>query len=153
MLAGGGRVKPEHLTLEPRRSSVPTMPIERLTPPEAAPSLANAVAEVERQRILDALERCGGNQTRAARMLGGIDIDVVARQLALAQPPIGAAEDRFDLVDGAGAEILGVGGLGNRAEEAGKARLGREIPVRPCNQRRAPVEQRHFVHPSPPELR
>jgi transcriptional regulator with AAA-type ATPase domain len=70
VLAGGGRVKPEHLTLEPRRSSVPTMPIERLTPPEAAPSLANAVAEVERQRILDALERCGGNQTRAARMLG-----------------------------------------------------------------------------------
>jgi two-component system, NtrC family, response regulator AtoC len=25
---------------------------------------------MERKRILDALERCGGNQTRAARMLG-----------------------------------------------------------------------------------
>jgi DNA-binding NtrC family response regulator len=74
VLAGGGRVKPEHLSLEsPRRSSVPTMPIERLTPPEfpaPEPSLASAVAEVERRRILDALERCGGNQTRAARMLG-----------------------------------------------------------------------------------
>ena len=72
---------------------------------------------------------------------------------ALGTRQVDDGEDRFDLVDGAGAEILGVGGLGNRAEEAGKARLGREIPVRPCNQRRAPVEQRHFVHPSPPELR
>ncbi len=68
VLAGGGRVRPDHLTVEPRRSSVPTMPIERLTPPEQP--LATAVAEVERRRILDALERCGGNQTRAARMLG-----------------------------------------------------------------------------------
>ena len=33
-------------------------------------SLANAVADLERKRILDALEQCGGNQTRAARALG-----------------------------------------------------------------------------------
>ena len=78
VLAGGGRIKPEHLALHPgplRRSSVPTMPIERISteipipPPPDAP-LATSVAEVERRRILDALERCGGNQTRAARMLG-----------------------------------------------------------------------------------
>jgi DNA-binding NtrC family response regulator len=48
-------------------------------PPElvAAPSraerestLASEVAELERQRIIDALDRCSGNQTRAARLLG-----------------------------------------------------------------------------------
>jgi DNA-binding NtrC family response regulator len=77
VLAGAGRVKPEHLTLDgvARRPSVPTMPIERVSSSEITPvpldqSLATAVAEVERRRILDALELCGGNQTRAARMLG-----------------------------------------------------------------------------------
>ena len=76
VLAGTGRVKPEHLTLDggPRRPSVPTMPIERVSSSELAPpvepSLATEVAEVERRRILGALEHCGGNQTRAARMLG-----------------------------------------------------------------------------------
>jgi DNA-binding NtrC family response regulator len=79
LLASNGPIKPEHVKLgsePPRRSSVPTMPIERITstdlPLPATPEqpLASAVAEVERTRILDALERCGGNQTRAARMLG-----------------------------------------------------------------------------------
>ncbi len=38
---------------------------------EAAPaSLGDELADLERQRILDALERCGGNQTRAAELLG-----------------------------------------------------------------------------------
>jgi two-component system response regulator AtoC len=32
--------------------------------------LRSHVGEVERQHILDALTRCGGNQTRAARELG-----------------------------------------------------------------------------------
>ena len=81
LLAGGGPILAEHLALgheTPRRASVPTMPIERIATDLPAPSppgadaqpLATAVAEVERLRILDALERCGGNQTRAARMLG-----------------------------------------------------------------------------------
>jgi DNA-binding NtrC family response regulator len=34
------------------------------------PSLKDAVEEVERERILDALRLCAGNQTRAAQMLG-----------------------------------------------------------------------------------
>ena len=33
-------------------------------------SLAEELAELERQRIVDALERCSGNQTRAAELLG-----------------------------------------------------------------------------------
>jgi DNA-binding NtrC family response regulator len=32
--------------------------------------LRTRVGETERQRILDALDRCGGNQTQAAEMLG-----------------------------------------------------------------------------------
>ena len=73
VLVGGGRVRPEHITLDstpPRRTPGPTIPIERTSPQPDDPSLATAVAEVERRRILEALERCGGNQTRAARMLG-----------------------------------------------------------------------------------
>jgi DNA-binding NtrC family response regulator len=33
-------------------------------------SLKDAVSDLERQRIVDALKACGGNQTRAAEMLG-----------------------------------------------------------------------------------
>jgi two-component system, NtrC family, response regulator AtoC len=86
LFAAGGPIRPEHLSLvqmnPPRRNSVPTMPIERISqneitiggpgmPPVSADSrLADSIADVERRRILDAMEKCGGNQTRAARMLG-----------------------------------------------------------------------------------
>ncbi|HEY5922698.1 MAG TPA: sigma 54-interacting transcriptional regulator [Kofleriaceae bacterium] len=80
LLAGTGPIKPEHLVLDasgPRRSSVPTIPIERISeitvpgaPGGEGKRLADTIAEVERRRILDALDRCGGNQTRAARLLG-----------------------------------------------------------------------------------
>ncbi len=79
LLAGDRRVKAEDLTLDPSspgRSSVPTMPMDRITltelsrPTAELAPLASSVAEVERRRILDALDQCGGNQTRAARMLG-----------------------------------------------------------------------------------
>ncbi len=36
----------------------------------AAPTLAGELASIERTRILDALERCNGNQTRASELLG-----------------------------------------------------------------------------------
>lgn len=41
-------------------------------PPLARPrdTLKEAVSDLERQRIIDALKTCGGNQTRAAEMLG-----------------------------------------------------------------------------------
>ncbi|HEX5061800.1 MAG TPA: sigma 54-interacting transcriptional regulator [Kofleriaceae bacterium] len=88
LFAAGGPIKAEHLTLQeaqpPRRSSGVTIPIERLSSSDITTlddsrfgdgrssdsRLADSIAEVERRRILDALERCGGNQTRAARMLG-----------------------------------------------------------------------------------
>jgi hypothetical protein len=78
LLSAGGPVHPHHLALEPpraRRDSNTTMPIERISSIDlvarpSPPSLANAVAELERQRIVETLNACGGNQTRAARALG-----------------------------------------------------------------------------------
>jgi two-component system, NtrC family, response regulator AtoC len=46
-------------------------PAAAAAPGGAAPAvLANELAELERKRILEALDTCGGNQTRAAELLG-----------------------------------------------------------------------------------
>ncbi len=78
LLSAGGPIRPSHLALEtptspplvrfPQRDSNVTMPIPRMTPP--GESLATAVADLERQRIVETLNQYGGNQTRAARALG-----------------------------------------------------------------------------------
>jgi DNA-binding NtrC family response regulator len=70
LLSSGGTIRPSHLALERARESSPTIPIERVSSERIEQSLPSAVADLERQRILDALEQCGGNQTRAARVLG-----------------------------------------------------------------------------------
>jgi DNA-binding protein Fis len=53
------------------------VPVDRISdlsipsrPTRDSQSLANAVADLERERIIEVLNQCGGNQTRAARMLG-----------------------------------------------------------------------------------
>jgi two-component system, NtrC family, response regulator AtoC len=64
LLAPDERIEPEHL------------PLDRLfldqgrAPPEPAAIEPIGAEETEHKRILAALEACGGNQTRAARMLG-----------------------------------------------------------------------------------
>ncbi len=85
LLSSGGAIRPTHLALESTSSSrssridlTTTNPVERISSPDFESSrptvdqqsLATAVAELERQRILDTLNQCGGNQTRAARRLG-----------------------------------------------------------------------------------
>jgi DNA-binding NtrC family response regulator len=73
LLSAGGPIRPQHLALErPRRDSSVTMPIQRLEVLDRVtqPNLASAVADLERQRIIETLNACGGNQTRAARALG-----------------------------------------------------------------------------------
>jgi DNA-binding NtrC family response regulator len=77
LLATSAVIERDHLAIEePRRHTnrrAPTIPPPLgLQPPSAdMPSQVRAtVAELERQRILEALDKCAGNQTRAAEMLG-----------------------------------------------------------------------------------
>jgi two-component system, NtrC family, response regulator AtoC len=39
-------------------------------PPLEGGTLGDEIEAIERQRIIDAVEECGGNQSRAAKMLG-----------------------------------------------------------------------------------
>jgi two-component system, NtrC family, response regulator AtoC len=72
LLCLDGVITPEHLPMDKMMSSFastdrrPATP--RLAATEAPP--AGSVADLERQRIIDALEQCAGNQTYAARQLG-----------------------------------------------------------------------------------
>jgi len=51
--------------------SAPPVPAPSLAPNEIVPLLIGAtVGEVERELVLQTLGRCGGNRTRAARVLG-----------------------------------------------------------------------------------
>ena len=55
----------------PSQVSAPPVPATSLAPNEIVPLLIGAtVGEVERELVLQTLERCGGNRTRAARVLG-----------------------------------------------------------------------------------
>jgi transcriptional regulator with PAS, ATPase and Fis domain len=75
----GAIITPEHLSPELKRTSSPTTPSGAASITSLPPSniqttgtgtLAEALAEVERRMISDALRRHGGNISRAARELG-----------------------------------------------------------------------------------
>jgi two-component system, NtrC family, response regulator AtoC len=85
LLATGATIERHHLTIDDpaRRLATGQRPgfrREQTIPPPpgiSAPSAADmpsqvraTVAELEKQRILEALDKCAGNQTRAAEMLG-----------------------------------------------------------------------------------
>jgi two-component system, NtrC family, response regulator AtoC len=59
ILAGDGPLHPRHLTITPLKTRTSRAPVSA-TPDEV----------LERQRIVDALDACAGNQTRAAKLLG-----------------------------------------------------------------------------------
>ena len=94
LLAGGGPIRPAELGLDRetvRPSAVtitqdtPTIPPPLVSTAPADPrALANEIEELERRRIVEALERFGGNQTRAARALGLSRTTLVARMEAYA---------------------------------------------------------------------
>jgi Nif-specific regulatory protein len=58
-LPGGGLYTPR-----------PALPAPVLAPESGPLTLPNAVADIERERLLEALRRSGGVQTRAATLLG-----------------------------------------------------------------------------------
>ncbi len=73
----GAVIGPEQLSPELKRTSSPTTPSSQLTTLASIPAatlqnvtLADALAEVERRMIAEALRRHGGNISRAARELG-----------------------------------------------------------------------------------
>jgi Nif-specific regulatory protein len=62
-------IAPEDVPL-PISIYAPTPPLRVLLPEPTASTLPKAVAEIERERLLEALRRSGGVQTRAATLLG-----------------------------------------------------------------------------------
>ena len=70
----GDELRPEHLDLQPAmparmpEATTPPPIASRETPPAA--TLDTSIREIERKAIVDALAQCGGNQTRAAEVLG-----------------------------------------------------------------------------------
>ncbi len=80
VLCTGATILPEHLPLEKMRAPPPAAAPPVAHPPSFAPAplapspagapLRSELEAIERQRIVDALERCAGNQTHAAELLG-----------------------------------------------------------------------------------
>jgi DNA-binding NtrC family response regulator len=70
VLAGDRPLQVEHLPLEPRLlPAEPPAPVASSSQDEQS-ALQERLDTLERERIVDALARCSGNQTRAARLLG-----------------------------------------------------------------------------------
>ena len=97
LLGDGGPIQRRHLGLDddplgsaPRDPTVDhTAPVMRAVAPADGPPLAepdgrlgDELRALERTRILDALERCGGNQTRTAQLLGISRGTLIARLTA-----------------------------------------------------------------------
>jgi two-component system response regulator AtoC len=87
-----------------RAAAVPSAPetgsLPRIAPaseggPVSKNALRDEIAETERRRILDALEECGGNQSRAAKMLGISRRTLINRldDYGVARPRKGQTED------------------------------------------------------------
>ena len=91
VLSMGGTITPEHLPPElARATSSPVVATSPVTSSQPAPAVTHSsgaplrseLEAIERQRIVDALERCAGNQTHAAELLGMPRRTLVAKLVA-----------------------------------------------------------------------
>ncbi len=91
VLSMGSTIAPEHLPPELARAAPPpavatSAAATSQAPPAVVPTaggpLRSELEAIERQRIVDALERCAGNQTHAAELLGMPRRTLVAKLVA-----------------------------------------------------------------------
>jgi DNA-binding NtrC family response regulator len=87
VLAGDQPITPQHLPREVIAAVAAQPPVAAAAAAPGMPSaLRDEINALERDRILAALEKCGGNQTRAAEMLGMRRATLVARLEAWGVP-------------------------------------------------------------------
>jgi DNA-binding NtrC family response regulator len=72
VLCAGDTILPEHLPPALLKPAAQAVPAASAAPASPAPleNLQGEIKSLERQRIVEALERCGGNQSKAAELLG-----------------------------------------------------------------------------------
>jgi DNA-binding NtrC family response regulator len=70
LLCEGGVITPAHLPLDKMQARVTSAAAPSIGHNEEVDPLKAAMDARDRQRVIDALTQCGGNQTHAARMLG-----------------------------------------------------------------------------------
>ena len=72
LLCTGATILPEHLPLEKMKATLTATQSPRTeeAPTTRGGTIKSEIEALERQRILDALKECAGNQTKAAKLLG-----------------------------------------------------------------------------------